>query len=323
MGKLAKTFWLPAVGLLFLCMAPFFVEAPYILHIFNLTFYLATTSMAWSILGGMTGQNSLGHACFMGLGAYISSLLITKFSFIPWLALPVCMCLTGLIAMVLFYPCFILRGPYFTLVTIAFGEVFRNFLINWPYANKANGILLPFGEDSLAHFRFFSKVPYFYTGIIMMVLVYLFLKFFERSKIGFALKSIREDEDAAAAIGIYPTKYKVIAVGISATITALAGYYYALYFRYIDPDIMLQTYSTEFVLPAIIGGISYIGGPILGALILVPLSEFLRAVLGGVFPGVNLIVYALTLIVIIRFRPTGILGWLNRKKEQRTLLKRI
>jgi len=224
-------------------------------------------------------------------------------------------------AMVFFYPCFILRGPYFTLVTIAFGEVVRNFLINWPYANKANGILLPFGEDSFFHFRFFSKVPYFYAGIIMMILVYLFLRKLEKSKIGFALKTIREDEDVAAAIGIYPTKYKVIAVGISATITALAGFYYASYLRYIDPDIMLQTYSTEFVLPAIIGGISFVSGPILGAFILVPLSEYLRAMLGNI-PGVNLIVYALILILIIRFQPAGIMGWWHKRQERSIRLKK-
>jgi branched-chain amino acid transport system permease protein len=277
--------------------------------------------MSWSLLGGMTGQNSLGHASFMGIGAYISSLLIIKLSISPWLSLPIAMITTGCMAMVFFYPCFILKGPYFTLVTIAFGEVVRNFLINWPYANKANGILLPFGEDSFFHFRFFSKVPYFYAGIIMMILVYLFIRRLDKSKIGFALKTIREDEDVAAAIGIYPTKYKVIAVGISAMITAVAGFYYANYLRYIDPDIMLQTYSTEFVLPAIIGGISFVGGPILGAFILVPLSEYLRAMLGNI-PGVNLIVYALILILIIRFQPAGIMGWWHKRQERSIRLKK-
>jgi len=156
-------------------------------------------------------------------------------------------------------------------------------MINWPYANRANGILLPFGADSLSHFRFFSKVPYFYAGIVMMVLVYFFIKKLDKSKIGFALKTIREDEDVAAAIGIYPTKYKVIAVGISAMITAVTGFYYASYLRYIDPDIMLQTYSTQFVLPAIIGGIRFVSGPILGAFILVPLSEFPKVGTGQYF----------------------------------------
>jgi len=316
MKQAIKPYLLLIVLIPLLCGVPLFVRAPYILHIFNLTFYLATASMAWSLLGGMTGQNSLGHASFMGIGAYISSLLIIKLSISPWLSLPISMIATGCMAMVFFYPCFILKGPYFTLVTIAFGEVVRNFLINWPYANKANGILLPFGEDSFFHFRFFSKVPYFYAGIIMMILVYLFLRKLEKSKIGFALKTIREDEDVAAAIGIYPTKYKVIAVGISAMITAVAGFYYASYLRYIDPDIMLQTYSTEFVLPAIIGGISFVSGPILGAFILVPLSEYLRAMLGNI-PGVNLIVYALILILIIRFQPAGIMGWWHKRQDRR------
>ena len=321
MKQTFKTYLPPIIFIVVLCLVPLFVRAPYLLHIFNITFYMATASMAWSILGGMTGQNSLGHACFMGMGAYISSLLVIKFSLSPWLSLPIAMVVTGIMAMILFYPCFILKGPYFTLVTIAFSEVIRNFLINWPYANRANGILLPFGADSLSHFRFFSKVPYFYAGIVMMVLVYFFIKKLDKSKIGFALKTIREDEDVAAAIGIYPTKYKVIAVGISAMITAVTGFYYASYLRYIDPDIMLQTYSTQFVLPAIIGGIRFVSGPILGAFILVPLSEFLRSALGNIFPGVNLIVYAITLILIIRFQPVGIMGWWHKMRERRAQIK--
>ena len=321
MRPIIKTYWLPVALLCALCMVPLFVRAPYILHIFIWTFYLATASMAWSILGGMAGQNSLGHACFMGLGAYISTLLILRLSFLPWISLPIAMIVTGVIAMIFFYPCFILKGPYFTLVTIAFSEVVRNFLINWPFANRAGGLLLPLGEDSLAHFRFFSRVPYFYAGIIMLVLVYLFVKKLDKSKIGFALKTIREDEDVASAIGINPTKYKVIAVGISAMITSITGFFYASYLRFIDPDIMFLLYSTEFVLPAIIGGIRFVSGPILGAFIMVPLSEFLRVELGTI-PGVNLIVYAIALILIIRFQPLGILGWWYKMREQRALKKK-
>ncbi|MFV0412539.1 MAG: branched-chain amino acid ABC transporter permease [Oscillospiraceae bacterium] len=321
MQKLKNTImshgYFPVVLLVLSAALPLFIKTPYLLHICNLTFYMATGSMAWSILGGMTGQNSLGHATFMGLGAYVSSLLVVKGNFSPWIAVFVAIITTGIMSMILFYPCFILKGPYFTLVTIAFGEVFRNFFLNWDYAGKASGIILPFGTDSLADFRFVSKVPYFYAGLIMVICVYLFIRKLERSKLGFALKTIREDEDVASAIGIDPTKYKVIAVGISAAITAFAGFYYAQYLRYIDPDIMLQTYSTEFVLPAIIGGIGYVSGPILGAFLLIPLSEFLRAQFGGTLPGLNLIVYSIVLILMIRFQPTGILGWWHNMKQKR------
>ena len=298
---------------------PLAVNQPYIQHIFVLTFYMATASMAWSILGGMTGQNSLGHAAFMAMGAYFSSLLILKLEMNTWLTLPIAMLGTGIIAVIVFYPCFILRGPYFTLVTIALGETFRNFMINWEFGGRNNGLLLPFGDDSWGFFRFFDKIPYYYVGLAMLLIVYLIIRKIDRSKLGFALKTIREDEDVASTIGIYPTKYKLIAVFISTMIVAMAGFFYAQYIRYIDPAIALQTYSVEFVLPAIIGGIQFVNGPIVGSLILVPLSEFLRAQFGNTLPGINLIVYAIVMILIIRFMPTGLLGWLSGSKLKKRL----
>lgn len=295
--------------LVLLLVVPLFVTDSYLLNVFVQTFYIATVSMAWSILGGLTGQNSLGHAAFMGLGAYLSSVLITKMALSPWVAALLAMGTTTIIAMVFFYPCFILRGPYFTLVSIAFGEAVRNVFINWDYVGKATGILLPFGPDSWEQFRFLSKVPYYYIGLLMLLTVYWLVFKIDRSKLGFALKTIREDEDVAASIGIYPVKYKVIAVGISAMITSFAGFFLAQYLRYIDPTMMAQMFSVEYVLPAIIGGIAFLSGPIIGAFLIVPLSELLRVYLSGILPGVNLILYAFVLIVMIRFQPRGLLGW--------------
>jgi len=298
------------------CLVPLFVTAAHILSIFVLTFYVAIASMSWNILGGMTGQNSLGHASLMGVGAYVSAIIVTRTDISPWVSLPIAMVVVGLLAMVAFYPCFILRGPYFTLVTIAIGEVLRNFFINWEFAGRANGILLPFGADSFVDFRFLSRVPYYYAGLILMLAVYFFIRKMDNSKLGFALKTIRENEDVAASIGINPTKYKVIAVGISASVAAIAGFFYVQFFRYIDPDIMLPIFSVEFVLPAVIGGSAFVGGPVLGALILIPLSEFLRAQFGAALPGVNLLIYSAILIMIIRFQPVGILGWWHNHKRR-------
>ena len=126
------------------------------------------------------------------------------------------MIFVGLIAGMVFYPLFLLRGPYFTLVSIAFGETIRQFMLNWEFAGKAMGIPLPYGESSFAQFRFHSKTPYYYIALIMVIGVYLIMKKINRSKLGFALKTIREDEDVANAIGINPMKYKVIALVISA-----------------------------------------------------------------------------------------------------------
>ena len=187
----------------------------------------------------------------------------------------------------------------------------------------ASGVGLPFGKDSFAQFRFTSKVPYYYIGFIMMVGVYLIMKKIGRSKLGFALHTIREDEDAAAAIGINPTKYKVIAVVISAIIAGLVGFFYVSYIRYIDPDIMIQSKSTEIVLPAVVGGAAYIEGPLIGGLIMIPLSELLRANFAAILPGINMLMYAIVLIVVIRFRPSGILGWYMNSKVKTFIDEKI
>ncbi|MBO5536452.1 MAG: branched-chain amino acid ABC transporter permease [Clostridia bacterium] len=299
--------------LIFVCI-PLFVKSPYILNIFVLVFYMSTLSMAWNLLGGMTGQNSLGHAAYMGLGAYASCLLITKAGINPWFSAILGMVIVGLVAGIIFYPCFILRGPYFTLVSIAFGEALRQFIINSAFFGRASGVGLPFGRDSWLNFRFGSKIPYYYVGLAMLLLVYLLMKKIERSKMGYALRTIREDEDAAAAIGINPTRYKIMAVVVSAMVAALVGFFYASYIRYIDPELMVLAKSTESVLPAVVGGAAYVEGPLVGGLIMIPLSEFLRAKYSSILPGINMLMYAVVLLVVIRFRPTGILGWYMHSK---------
>ncbi len=303
------TFALGVILLIFI-LIPLFVKSPYILNIFILVFYMSTLSMAWNLLGGMTGQNSLGHAAYMGLGAYVSCMLITKAHINPWLSALLCMVVVGLVAGVIFFPCFILRGPYFTLVSIAFGEALRQFIINSTFFGRASGIGLPFKKgNSFLDVRFTSKVPYYYIGFVMLILVYLFMKKIERSRMGYALRTIREDEDAAAAIGINPIRYKVMAVVVSAMVAALVGFFYASYTRYIDPELMVQAKSTESVLPAVVGGAAYVEGPLVGGLIMIPLSEFLRAKYSAILPGINMLLYAIALLAVIRFRPTGILGW--------------
>ena len=300
-----------------LALPNYIAKMPYILNVFILAFYMTTMSMAWNLLGGMTGQNSIGHACFMGIGAYTSVLCVVKFGMNPWVSLPIAIIVTASITALVFSQCFILRGPYFTLVTIAFAEAVRQVILNWDFAGKAIGLGMPYVRgNSWLMFSFRDKTIYYYAAFVMMVLVYALMKYIDNSKLGFALKTIREDEDVAAAVGIRPLKYKVIAVVISASVSAVAGFFYACYYRYIDPNIMLQSASVELVLPAIIGGSAFVEGPLIGGILMVSLSEYLRNTFGGVLPGINLILYAVVLIVVIRFRPTGILGFFDRRGRE-------
>jgi len=305
--------------LVILLIVPLFISAPYILHVFIMLFYVAMLAVAWNILGGLTGQFSLGHAAFMAIGAYASTLLMIKFGVTPWIGMIVGAILAGVIAAIIFYPCFVLRGPYFALATIAFAETFRNLFTNWETVGKAQGILLPMVERSWRNFHFSGKLPYYYIGLGMLLVIYGSFAILERSRLGYAFKCVREDEDTSNAIGINVVKYKLLAAFLSAAFTAVAGTYYAQYVRYIEPDLMLGGYSIEIVLPAIIGGIGTVGGPLLGAFILMPISEYLRVMLGNVIPGSHMIAYAILLILIIRVKPLGLVGWLNSLKWYRQL----
>lgn len=302
------------VVLIIVLLMPHYIKTPYILSICIMTFYMASASLSWSVLGGLTGQTSLGHAGFMGLGAYVSTMLLINFNVSPWISIPIVFLVVGALAALLLSPCFGLRGTYFTLVTIAFAEAFRNLFTNWDYAGKGGGLLLPFGATDIKLMRFMGKTGYFYLSFGMVALIYIIVRVIDKSKLGYGLKTVREDEDTANAIGINPWKYKVIATFISCGLTAICGVFYANYYRFIDPEIMLQTQSLEYVMPALIGGIGSVTGPLLGAVIITPISQFLNATLSSIASGFNQVVYAIILIVVILFQPKGIMGWFNESK---------
>lgn len=323
MKKIIKSNLLPIILLIILSFIPIIIKTPYLMSIFITTFLAVACSLSWSVLGGLTGQISLGHAAFFGLGAYISTLLLNCLGISPWISIILVFFIVGALGAIILSPCFVLHGAYFSLVTIAFGEAIRNLFLNWDLAGKGQGLLLQYGKSSLLQMRFTSKVPYFYIALILMLSYYMILKKIDTSKLGYGLKTIREDEDTANAIGINPQKYKLIATFISCGMIAICGVFYANYVRYINPDIMMGTKSIEFVLPAIIGGLGSVTGPLIGGIILTPLSEYLNAALGNIVSGLNLVVYSSIIIIVILFQPSGIMGWFNKSKVKKKILNKV
>ena len=307
-----------ALLIIVLAIVPAFVTTTYVMGIFVTTFYVGCCTLAWSILGGLTGQISLGHAGFMGLGSYISAILLNNMGISPWISMVIAFVVVGLLTAVLLSPCFVLTGPYFTLVTIAFTEAFRNLFTNWEYAGSGQGILVPIDNGNILSMRWISKLPYYYIALIMVILFYLILRIIDRSKLGYAFKTIREDEDTAHAVGINSFKYKFIATFLSAGLIAVVGVFYVNYIGYINPDIFKNANSLDYVMPAIIGGIGSIVGPLLGAGILTPLSEWLNAALSQI-AGLNLVVYAAIVIIVILFQPNGIMGWFTHSKLRKKI----
>ena len=313
-----------AVIFLILLLMPLFTQKAYVMAILVMTVYTASCSLAWSILGGQLGKVSLGHAAFGAVGAYIGTLFVTDLGLSPWLAMIVAFFVVGALIAALMYPCFNLKGTYFSLSTIAFGEAFRNIFTNWKRMGAGQGMMLPMVKKStqslgMLAFHSSNKTAYIYVGLALLVVFYVIVKWLDGSKLGYAFKTIREDDGTAQAIGIKPVKYQVIATFISAGMVAVMGVFYACYVRYISPELMLQSKSLEFVLPAVIGGISTVEGPVIGSVIIVPLSQWLSSTLGSKFPGLNLLIYAMILIVVVLFRPAGILGWFKERQQKKLI----
>ena len=305
---------------LFAAVLPIIFRKPYVQAIMIMTVYIAGCSLAWSILGGMIGQISLGHGAFAALGAYIGAVLYSYLDVSPWVSMIVAFFVVGILMTLLLSPCFGLKGAYFSLATIAFGEAFRNIFINWEYVGSGQGMILKIvRQDSLWMLAFKDKTHYFYVGLSILFLLYFTVRFIGESKLGYAFRTIREDEDTASAIGINPQKYKMIAAFISCGLTGIMGVFYACYIRYISPELMMQNKSLEFVLPAVIGGISTVEGPLLGSLIIVPLSQYLNSTLGSQLPGSNLVVYSIILIIVVLFQPSGLFGWWNSRQQKKKL----
>lgn len=304
-----------AIGLL---TVPLVVKDEYYLHVLVGILYFAYMASAWNIVCGYTGQLSLGHSALSGIGGYVSTLLLINAGMSPWFGMLIgAVCATG-VGVLVGWPCFRLRGPYFALTTIAFAEILRIWTENTEEIfgielRGAQGLSVPLKGHSPALFQFEGKVPYYYIIIAMLVTVMAITWWMERSRMGFYLKAIRADQDGAEALGVNSARYLLAAMALSSFLTALGGSYYAQYFRYINPERnMGLDFSIELALMGIVGGQGTVLGPVLGAFLLTPAGEITRATLGGKFPGLHLVIYGLVLIVAMLFLPKGLIQPIRR-----------
>lgn len=297
---------------------PLVVRDDYYLHVFVGMLFFAYMASAWNIVSGYTGQLSLGHSALAGIGGYISTLLLINAGLSPWLGMLVGGACATAVGVLIGWPCFRLRGPYFTLTTIAFAEILRIWTENTEEIlgielRGAQGISVPLKGHAPALFQFDGKVPYYYIILAMLVAVMAVTWWMERSRMGFYLKAIRADQDGAEALGVHSTRYLLSAMALSSFLTALGGSFYAQYFRYINPERnMGLDFSIELGLMGIVGGQGTVLGPVLGAFLLTPAGEITRATMGGKFPGLHLVIYGLVLILAMLFLPKGLIQPLRR-----------
>jgi len=300
-----KKLYLSALAL-FLIIAPFLFDARYAQHVLILILLYITLGSAWNILGGFAGQLSLGHAAFFGIGAYTAAVIASKSAISPWWAIVVGPVVVLPVALAVGWICFRLRGPYFTLATIAVGETVRLVALNWrELTGGAVGVVI---RPSV--FSGTSKMPYYYVILAIAALTVALCRAISRRKIGYFFMAIREDEETAESIGINTTRYKLAALALSATLTAIAGAFYANYFLFVDPTIVLPlALSVEIVLIAIIGGLGTVAGPVVGATLLRLASEAFRNLTAGTkYEQAHVLIYGALLIIVILFMPGGLMG---------------
>lgn len=296
-----------------LCTVPLIIHNPYYVHTFIMFLFFASLGLAWNIIGGYGGQFSLGHTVFYGIGAYTSTLLFVHYNLSPWFGMFIGGLLALFISLPIGYPCFRLHGPFFTMSTLAVGEVSRLLVVYYSdLTGGSTGISIPI-KFGFKYMVFEGKTAYLYIIMVFFLLVVLINQLIERSRFGHQLIALRDDEDAAESLGINVNGMKLKAMMVSSFLTAIAGSFHAQYALYIDPSGEFSLgLSMIMAIMCILGGVGTILGPILGAAILVPLQEFLRGYLAGQLYGLHLLIYGILLILVVTFLPNGIFEWLKK-----------
>ena len=308
--KFSKPLVIFIILTLALVIAGFSPIPVYVKHVLILTLLYAYMGTAWNLMCGYAGRLSLGHSAFVAIGAYTTIILFRQITLSPWLG----MLMGGLLAvgvmLLIAYPCFRfgLKGPYFTLASIAVMEIVQNLLTSMrDLTGGSLGLSLPYKPTSLFLFQFDGKEPYFLIILVLWFIAVALVWKMERTR--YYLEAIREDQDAAAALGISVNKNLIKSAVISAFLVGIGGAFYVQYFRYIDPATVGGfSIALNLALVAIIGGSGTILGPTIGAVLLIPLSEVLRMTVGSQLPGLHLLVYGILLVITIIYLPKGIVS---------------
>jgi branched-chain amino acid transport system permease protein len=307
----SASLWL-GVGLAALIALPYAIANPAHINLVILVLMAAQIGVAWNIIGGYAGQISLGHVAFYGIGAYGSVLLFTRFGVNPWIAIPLSAAIAAVLSLPVGWSCFRLKGHYFAMATIAVAEIVQIAFSNWEFAGASVGLNLPMTEQGWHTLIFPGKLPYYYLALGLLLLTLLANWLIVRSHVGFYLRAIKDEPDAARSLGVNISTYKQFALVVSSFFAAMGGGLYAFKELYIDPTSVLATsVSIKMALVSILGGVGTLIGPIVGAALLTLIEESSRVLLGGSGRGIDLIVYSVLIIAIAVYYPRGVVGWVS------------
>ena len=305
-----RQLWVAAAIFSIVALLPLFVRDVYLQNVLVLTLLYAALSQSWNILGGYCGQISLGHAIYFGIGAYVTSALFAKFGISPWIGFALGAVLSAIVALLVGFLTFSLKGHYFTIATIVIAEIALLLVHNWDYLGGALGIQWPLGPDSWATMQFAQdKLPYFYFVLALLILTWAVTWTIEESRAGYWWRAVKDNPEAAQSLGVDIFRSKMMAAALSAVFTGIGGGLYAAFVSFIDPEsVMSFRFSLLFALPAVLGGIGTLWGPIIGAAVLIPMTEITRSYLGGSGNGVDLIIYGALILMVALLRPQGLVS---------------
>jgi len=297
-----------------------FEDQGYGIRVLTLVLLFAAMGQAWNIVGGLANQISLGHAAFFGLGAYTSTILLIRFGVSPWLGMFAAMGVAATAGALLSLPTMRLRGHYFALATLAFGEVMRAIANTWSSVTGGPvGLSVPYSDGSLALMQFKSSESYYYLMLGALLINTLVFWSISRSRLGYRLRAIKANPQAAEVIGVNTSRTRILAAVISAALMGACGTLYAQFIFFFDPDTVfsLAGISIKVALVCIIGGVGTVAGPVIGALVMIPLEELFNDWLSGQAAGASQLAYGLILIIIILVEPRGISALWARLRRRR------
>ncbi len=286
----------------------------FVLYVMTLILLYGYLGQCWNILYGYAGQLSFGHAAFLGMGAYVSTILLLRFGITPWVGMLVSGAACALFALIIGFPLLRLKGAYFALATLGMAEVVRLIVLRLDFiTGGGRGLLLPV-VTSPRLFLFGDIWHWFLIALGMLIFLLAVSYKIEGSRLGMGFKAIKQDEEASSSVGVDVFKYKIIALLLTAFFTGIGGTFYAQLVGYIRPDtILTPERSDEIVVVAVIGGTGTLWGPLIGSTILLSIRQLIYSLLGGSYAGVHLIVYGILIILIVTFAPEGLCLTLKRK----------
>ena len=305
---------LATLALLALLLAvPLLINDDFVFHVFITICLYGALATAWNIGGGFAGQLSLGHAIFYGIGAYTAGLLV-PLGISPWIGMLAGAAISALLGIGIGLPCFRLRGPFFALATIAFLQVIRLLALHFTgFTGGAVGLMVPL-QTGWEWMIFFERWPSLLIAFGLLALTLGVAGYIRHARFGYYLVATREREPAAAAAGVNTLRVRLQAVAISAALTSMVGTFHGMYLTFIEPEAMFSlAFSVQIAMFALIGGIGTVLGPLLGTLLVVPLTELARGWLGASALGLHGFVYGTVLVLIVLFVPDGLAGLLRRR----------